>query len=47
MIAGGLLWVFAAMFVIALLGILVSLMMSKKTCDHAVSKTEALEALAG
>ena len=44
-ITGGLLWVFAVMLGFALLGIAVSFLMSGKKCDHAVSRTEALEAL--
>lgn len=45
-IAGGLLWVFVVMFGFALLGIAVSCLMSKKKCDHTVSRTEAMEAIA-
>ena len=47
MISGGLVWVFAAMLLFAILGVAVSLMMSGKKCEHAVRAAEALEAMAG
>jgi MFS family permease len=47
MIGGGLIWVFAAMFFFSLLGVAVSFLMPRKMCDHVVSRTEAMEALAG
>jgi MFS family permease len=47
MISGGLLWVFVAILVFAVLGLAVSLLMPRKKANHAVTRTEALEALAG
>ena len=42
-----LLWVFVAMLLFAILQWVFTLMMSESKCDHAVSKAEALEAIAG
>jgi EmrB/QacA subfamily drug resistance transporter len=47
MISGGLIWVFAAMLVISILGIVVTAAMAPGQADHAVSRTEAMEAMAG
>jgi MFS family permease len=47
MISGGLIWVFVAMLLFAMIGIAVSCLMSRKKSDHAISRTEALEAMAG
>ena len=43
----GLLLVFIAMLIFAVLQVVFTLMMSEAKCDHAVSKAEALEAMAG
>jgi hypothetical protein len=47
MISDGLLWVFVAMFCIALIGIAVSCLMPKRKVDHPVRRAECLEAMAG
>jgi MFS family permease len=47
MIAAGLVWVFAGMLLLALAQALVTLLMSPRPCDHAVSRTEAFEAAVG
>jgi MFS family permease len=47
MIAGGLTWVFAAMLLVAAMQLLVTLFMPGKKASHAVSRAEAIEALAG
>ncbi|HZK81986.1 MAG TPA: MFS transporter [Humisphaera sp.] len=47
MIASGLTWVFAAMLFFAILQTLVTLFMSERKASHAISRAEALEAIAG
>jgi EmrB/QacA subfamily drug resistance transporter len=47
MICGGLLWVFGAMLLLALLQILVSARMSGRKVEHKVTTSEAMEAMAG
>jgi MFS family permease len=47
MISGGLLWVFFAMLCFACAGVGISCLMSKKKSSHAISRSEALEAMAG
>jgi len=47
MIASGLTWVFAAMLVFAILQTIVTLFMSERKASHAISRVEALEAIAG
>ena len=47
MISDGLLWVFVAMFCIALIGVAISCLMPKRKVDHPVRRTECLEAMAG
>jgi MFS family permease len=46
-ISQGLLWVFVGMLACALVQVLVTLLLPARKCDHAVSRTEGLEALAG
>jgi hypothetical protein len=46
-ISGGLLWVFAGMLACAVLQVLVTLLLPARKCDHAVGRTEGLEAMAG
>jgi MFS family permease len=47
MISGGLLWVFGAMLLLALLQIVISARMSGRKAEHKVSGSEAMEAMAG
>jgi MFS family permease len=46
-ITSGLLWVFISMLAFAIAGFAVSWLMPRKKCEHEVSRTEALEAIAG
>jgi hypothetical protein len=46
MIAGALLWVFAAMLAVSVLQVVVALMMREGKCEHEVKTSEAMEALA-
>ncbi|HTL31054.1 MAG TPA: MFS transporter [Tepidisphaeraceae bacterium] len=46
MMANGLIWVFGGMLLFAVLQLLVTLMMSPRKVEHAISKSEAIEAMA-
>jgi hypothetical protein len=47
MIAAGLTWVFVGMLLFAVAQAVATLLMPNKKADHAISRTEALEAVAG
>jgi hypothetical protein len=45
--AGGLIWVFVAMLIVAILQLAVSALMANRRSGHTVRASEAIEAMAG